>query len=149
MQNPKISVEPIYQTAVVVWAALLSSQFLFLAMIFFVRPGVFRFDFARPLAGDDPLFVSIFAPLALIAFAASIVLRKRLVSRAVAQQNVGMVQSAMIVGCALCEAVSLLGLMLVFLQNYQYFFLFFALAIFGFILHFPRRDDFMAAGYKK
>jgi hypothetical protein len=58
------------------------------------------------------------------------------------------VQTAMIIGCALCESISLFGLLLVFLEGYQYFFLWFALAILGFVLHFPRRENLIAASYK-
>ena len=149
MQNQNTSVEQTYKTLVIIWAALFLSQFLFLVLIYFVRPEVFRFDFNQPLLGKNPEIVIALAFLAITEFVASLVLRRKFLKQAVAGHNVGMVQTAMIIGCSLCEAISLFGLLLVFLQSYQYFFLFFALAIFGFILHFPRRDDVTAASYKK
>jgi hypothetical protein len=54
----------------------------------------------------------------------------------------------MIVGCALCESVSLFGIMLAFVADYQYFFLWFILGIGSMIFHFPRRDNLIAASYK-
>jgi hypothetical protein len=48
----------------------------------------------------------------------------------------------------LCEAISLLGVALAFAFSYQYFFLWFALGILGTILHFPKRDNLVAASYK-
>jgi hypothetical protein len=35
-----------------------------------------------------------------------------------------------------------------FAFSYQYFFLWFALGILGMILHFPKRDNLIAAAYK-
>jgi hypothetical protein len=39
--------------------------------------------------------------------------------------------------------------MLAFVADYQYFFLWFILGIGATIFHFPRRDNLIAAGYKK
>ncbi len=149
MQNQNINVEQAYRTLVIIWAAPLMSQFLFLVIIYAVKPEVFRFDFSKPLLGAEPVFVLVLAGISIINFAMSFVLRKKFLNQSVAEQKIPLVQTAMITGCALCESISLFGLLLVFLQSYQYFFLFFALAILGFILHFPRRENLIAASYKK
>lgn len=149
MQNEKINVEQTYRILVVIWAALLMSQFLFLVVIYFTKPEVFRFDFSKPLLGEDAVFVIALAVVSISNFAVSFVFKKKFLNQAVAEQKIHFVQTAMIIGCALCESISLFGLLLVFLQSYQYFFLFFALAILGFILHFPRRENLIAANYKK
>jgi hypothetical protein len=148
MQNQNMSVEQSYRTLVIIWAALLMSQLLFLVLIYFVKPEVYKFDFSQPLLGKEPALVFILGVMSIADFVASLVLRRKYLKQAVAEQNIGLVQTAMIVGCALCEAISLFGLLLVFLQGYQYFFAFFALAILGMILHFPRRDSVIAASYK-
>jgi hypothetical protein len=144
-----MSVEQSYRTLVIIWAALLMSQLLFLVLIYFVKPEVYKFDFSQPLLGKEPALVFILGIMSIADFVASLVLRRKYLNQAVAEQNIGLVQTAMIVGCALCEAISLFGLLLVFLQNYQYFFAFFALAILGMILHFPRRESVIAASYKR
>ncbi|MGC2235582.1 MAG: hypothetical protein WA584_05450 [Pyrinomonadaceae bacterium] len=149
MQNQNISVEQAYRTLVIIWAALLMSQFLFLVIIYVVKPEVFRFDFSKPLLGENAVFVIALAGISVLNFAMSFVLRKKFLNQAAAEQKIHLVQTAMIAGCALCESISLFGLLLVFLQSYQYFFLFFALAILGFILHFPRRENLIAASYKR
>jgi F0F1-type ATP synthase membrane subunit c/vacuolar-type H+-ATPase subunit K len=149
MQNQNINAEQAYRTLVIIWAALLMSQFLFLLIIYVVKPEVFRFDFSKPLLGQDSVFIIALAGISVLNFAMSFVLRKKFLNQAVAEQKIPLVQTAMITGCALCESISLFGLLLVFLQSYQYFFLFFALAILGFILHFPRRENLIAASYKK
>jgi len=79
----------------------------------------------------------------------SFVLRKRFINQAINEQKLQLVQTAMIIGCALCESITLFGVVLAFAQNYQYFFLWFALGILGIILHFPRRENLIAASYKK
>lgn len=148
MQNEKINVQTAYQTLTIIWAALLMSQFLFLVIIYVVKPEVFKFDFSKPLLGAEPVFVIALAGISVMNFAMSFVLRRKFLNQSVAEQKIHLVQTAMITGCALCESISLFGLLLVFLQSYQYFFLFFALAILGFILHFPRRENLIAASYK-
>jgi hypothetical protein len=43
-QNPDVpSTESVYRTNVILWAAMLMSQFLFLIVLYFVKPQVFGF----------------------------------------------------------------------------------------------------------
>lgn len=149
-QNPqKTNVEPIYRTLIILWFALLVSQAMLLVVIYFGRPEAFRFDFSKPLLGENPAIIIVFALLSISCLILSFVLSRKFLNQAVAAQNVGLVQSALVVGCALCEAVSLFGVVMIFAFSYQYFFLFFALGILGTILHFPRRDNLIAASYKR
>ncbi|MEO6587907.1 MAG: hypothetical protein ABIP06_01150, partial [Pyrinomonadaceae bacterium] len=128
MENKKINIEKLYQTLVVIWFALFISQFLFLVILYFVKPALFQFDFSQPiLPGKFTVIVGIFALVALTNLAVSFLIRKKYLDQAVAEQNVYFVQTALVTGCALCESVSLFGLMLAFVANYQYFFLWFIL----------------------
>lgn len=147
MQNENAEVSGQYQTMLIVWAGLLVSQFLFLLLVLLIKPELFSFDFTQPLLGDNAIVTGIFALLALTAVAASFFLRKQNVEKAIAEQKVEHVQTGMIMGCALCEASSLLGLMLAFAFDYQYFFLWMALGILGTLLHIPKKSDIIAAGY--
>jgi F0F1-type ATP synthase membrane subunit c/vacuolar-type H+-ATPase subunit K len=149
MQNEKPEIAGQHQTMIVLWAALLMSQFLFLLMVFLIKPELLKFDFSKPLLGDDAVIIGIFALLAVAAVGASFVLRKQNVDKAITEQKVAHVQTGLIIGCALCEASSLLGLMLAFAFDYQYFFFWIALGIIGMLLHFPKRNDIIAANYKK
>ena len=145
-QNP--NVEQTYRTLVIIWFALLNSQLLLLVVLYFAKPKIFAFDFSKPLLGENALFI-IIGIAGISNFIISLLLRKKFVDRAIAEQNVGLVQTAMIIGCALSESISLFGLVLAFALNYQYFFLWFALGILGVILHFPRRENLIAASYKR
>lgn len=145
-ENPRIAGQ--HQTTFILWAALLMSQFIFLLIVFLVKPELFSFDFTKPLLGDNAVIIGIFALLAVSAVAVSFFLRKQNVEKAIAEQKVAHIQTGLIIACALCEASSLLGLMLAFAFDYQYFFLWIALGILGMLLHFPKRSDIVAASYK-
>lgn len=149
MQNQKLSVEERYRMLRIIWLALLVSQLLLTVIIFFTKPEVFRFDFSKPLLGENAIIVGMFALLAISNLIMSFVLSRKYHNQAVAEQKTELVQTAMIIGCALCEAISLFGVALAFAFSYQYFFLWFALGILGTILHFPKRDNLIAASYKK
>jgi F0F1-type ATP synthase membrane subunit c/vacuolar-type H+-ATPase subunit K len=149
-QNPqKMNVEQAYRTLAIIWFALVVSQALLLVVVYFAKPEAFRFDFSKPLLGENAPIILVFALLAISNLALSFVLSRKYLNQAVAGQNIAPVQTAMIIGCALCEAISLFGVVLVFAFSYQYFFLWFALGILGTILHFPKRDNLVAASYKR
>lgn len=145
---PNLNAEQSYKTLLIIWAALLFSQFMFVVVIWFAKPELFKFDFSQPLLGDNAMIVGLFAILSLSDIVISFIIRKKTLERSVAEQSIPLVQTAMIIGCALSEAISLFGVMLAFAFNYQYFFFFSILGVIGILLHFPRRDDVHAASYK-
>lgn len=147
MQNT--NAEQSYKTLRIIWAALLFSQFMFVVVIWFAKPELFKFDFTQPLLGDNAVIVGLFAMLSFSDIVISLILRKKTLERSVAEQSIPLVQTAMIIGCALSEAISLFGVMLAFAFNYQYFFLFSILGVIGILLHFPRRSDVHAASYRQ
>jgi hypothetical protein len=149
MQNEKINAESAYKTLMLLWFALLMSQVMFLVILFVAKPEIYRFDFTQPILGENSLMVIVFAVLALANFGLSFVMKNRAYRQAVEEQKVHYVQTGLILACALCEAISLLGLLLAFAFSYQYFFAWFALGIVGILLHFPRRETVIAASYKK
>ena len=149
MKDEKINIEQMYRTLAILWFALFVSQFLFLLLLFFAKPELFRFDFSQPFLGKNAPVIVIFAAASVLNIAISFFLKKKYLGQAIAEKNVHFVQTAMIVGCAMCESDSLFGLMLAFVADYQYFFLWFILGIGATIFHFPRRDNLIAAGYKK
>jgi hypothetical protein len=149
MKDEKINIEQMYRTLAILWFALFVSQFLFLLVLFFAKPELFRFDFSQPFLGKNAPIIIIFAVASVLNIAISFFLKKKYLGQAIAEKNVHFVQTAVIVGCAMCESVSLFGLMLAFVADYQYFFLWFILGIGATIFHFPRRDNLMDASYKK
>ena len=144
MKDIKINIEEFHRTLMILWFALLVSQILFLLVIFLVKP---EFDFSEPFLGRFAPVIIIFALAAVLNITLSFFLRKKYLNQAIAEKNPYLVQTAMIVGCAMCESVSLFGMMLAFVADYQYFFLWFILGIGATIFHFPRRDNVFAANH--
>ncbi len=159
MQTPKPgtpSIEARYKSLLILWAALLMSQLMFLVLIFFTRPKLFQFDFTRSILGEGPgdsgstpAMIIGFGVAAVTAVLFSFAFRRRLNERAIAAQDTALVQTGLIIALALCEASSLFGLALAFAFDYQYFFLWFALGILGMVLHFPKRDELHAASQNR
>lgn len=149
MQNQNSNIEGQYKTLAIIWFALLMSQFILLGVVFIVKPELFQIDFSKSPLGENPVIPIVFALLAFSSLAMSFVLKRANVNKAIAEQNTALVQTAMIIGCALCEAVSLFGIVLAFAFSYRYFFIWCALGIIGIVLHFPKRDDLVAASYKR
>ncbi len=148
MQNQNANPEQLYKAILTIWAALLMSQCLFVALVLFVKPNLLKFDLTKPLLGDNGAIVLAFAAVSLLLVALSFVLKKRLLDQAVNEQKPALVQSALVVACALAEAVSLLGLATAFVFDYQYFFLFSAVGIGTALLHFPKRSDIHVASFR-
>jgi hypothetical protein len=149
MNSPRPKLVAQYQTLVIIWAALLFSQVLFVVMLVVTKPNLFRFDFSQgPLEPSAPMILG-FVVAALTCVAFSFAFKRRLYERAAEAQDPAQVQSGLIIALALCEAASLFGLVLAFAFDYPYFFFWFVLGIIGMLLHFPRQTDLLAAGYKQ
>ena len=148
MEGKQIDPAGAYQTLLLLWFALLASQFLFILLLFVLKHDLMRIDLSRPLLEESAIIVIGIAALSVLNLVLSFEQRKKLLEQAVSEQNVGHVLTALIIGGGLCESISLFGIVLAFVFDYPYFWLFFALGIFGTIFHFPRRKTFEAASYK-
>ena len=138
--RPISNVKVKYETLVIIWASLLVSQLMFLGLIYALKPELFTFDFSQPLLGEHPIVTILFAAAAIVVFVLSFVLRNQHIRRSVIDRDASCVQTALVLGCALSEISSLLGVVLAFVFDYQYFFFWIALGLTGVLLHFPRRQ---------
>jgi hypothetical protein len=68
--------------------------------------------------------------------------------QAVEKQSVQLVQQGQIAAVALCEVAGLFGLLARAITGSPYYYLLFAIAVIGMLLHFPRRGALMAATFK-
>jgi hypothetical protein len=135
-----------YKTLVGFWGALLGSQALFLVLVYMIKPELFTLNFSQPLMGKHPAVIVLFAAAAIAVFILSFVLRNQHMRRAVIDQDAGCVQTGLLLGCVLSEISSVLGMVLAFVFDYQYFFLWIALGLLGVLSHFPRRQNLRDAG---
>lgn len=149
MQNQNVPAEQTYRILMIIWFALFMTQFMFFVVVYFGKPELFAFDATKSVLGDNPLIVLIFAVIGVSNLLISIFLGKIFYDRAVEEQKVTLIQTGMIVGCALSESISLLGIFLAFAFSYQYFFIWIAFGLVGMILHYPRRDKIHAASFRK
>lgn len=141
-------VEVKYETLVVLWLALIVSQVLFFALVWFLRPEIFRYETPPPFFGSMPLVILVFGASAIAFLLLSFVLSRQHMARAVRDQDAGCVQTGLVLGCVLSEIPSVLGLVLAFAFDYPYFYLWIALGTLGMLLHFPRKGNLDAATYK-
>ncbi len=152
-ENP--NVEARYRNLLVIWAAILMTQPVFVAIVFITRPGLLNFEFTQPLlgpsgrdTGSTSAVIVAFAIAAVTAVLFSFAFKRRLNERAVESQDPAQVQTGLVIALALCEASSLFGLVLAFAFEYQYFFVWMALGAAAIALHFPPREPLHAAIYK-
>jgi len=67
--------------------------------------------------------------------------------RAIRDHDAGCIQTGLVIGCALSEITSILGVILALLFDYPYFYLWIALGAFGILLDFPRKSNLDAATF--
>jgi len=78
----------------------------------------------------------------------SFLIKAKLLTKAIEQQNLGMVQQAYIVTFAITEVAALLGLLDFFATSDRYYYGLFIIAAIGMLLHFPRREHVVNAAFK-
>ena len=137
-----------YQTLVMLWFAMLSSQLIFLVLVYFLKPGLFTFDESRSVFDEMPLVTVAFAAIAIVFFVLSFLLSRQHMQRAIQEGDTGCVQTGLVLGCVLSEVSSILGLVLALLLDHPYFYLWIALGTLGILMHFPRKGNLDAARYK-
>ena len=132
----------------IIWLVLLFSQLALFGVAWTIGGEASQANVEYGFLGPYPLIIIGAVVLALTNLAISIVIRRRSIEQAIVEQNVKYEQTGLIIGCALCESISLIGMVLLFAFLYPYFYYWFALGILGIFLHFPRRNDLINASSK-
>ena len=129
-----------YQTLLILWFALLTS-----VVMYFVVSQL------APPATAPPNSILTFTLTAIGTFlvGVSFLIKQKLLRRSVDDQDVSLVQKALVIACAICEAAAVLGLVERFAVSGRDYLLLFVIAGVGIALHFPRRSQLEAASYKK
>jgi hypothetical protein len=140
----QIDAEKRYQTLVILWLALMISVGMYFLFALFAAPA---FHTGSLQSTSLPLLVTLTA-LGLFFVILSLVVKRRLLERSVTQQDLGLVQKSLVIGCAMCEVSALLGLLASFLIGGRDYYLLFVIAALGMALHFPRRLQLQAASYR-
>lgn len=133
-----------YQTMLILWAALLMSVVMFFVMALIAG--------GQSTEGSNvpytPVVSMVLTGVGTFMVGLSFVVKHKLLERSVEQQNIGLVQQALVVACALCEVAALLGIVLRFAMKDPYYYVVFIIAAVGEVFHFPRKSQLLAATYK-
>ena len=124
----------------IIWMALLMTVFIYYVITFFVK----RPDDVVP----NPTLSLVLICVAVLALLISCLIKNRLLTKAVDQQHLGMVQQAYVVTWAINEVAALLGLLDFFTTADRYYHALFIIGALGLLFHFPRREPVVNAGFK-
>jgi uncharacterized membrane protein YiaA len=128
------------RTIRILWLSLFLSVVIYYALTLFVK---------RPENIETneilfPVLVAIALPTILI----SVLVKHKIITRAIDLQRVQLVQQGYIVALALAEVPALLGLLTYFATGNRYYPILFIIAVFGQLLHFPRREHVVNASFR-
>jgi len=140
----ELDVNKRYQTMVVLWFALLMS----IGMYFFVSILAGPESDSPPANARSSVLAVALTALGTFLVVISFAIKHKLLRRSVETQDVTLVQKAMVVACAICEAAALMGVIQRFIVGNRDYYLLFIIAAAGIALHFPKRSHLEAASYK-
>lgn len=130
-----------YQTLLILWMGVAMSIGLLFMVTLFVAP-----ETTDETTGAPNAFVLFgLAAVGTFLVVLSFAVKRKLLQTSVEKQDVTLVQKALVVACAMCEAAALLGLIGRFVVGTRDYFLLFLVSAVGIALHFPKRDQLLAA----
>ncbi|MFL6466586.1 MAG: hypothetical protein ACJ72Z_01370 [Pyrinomonadaceae bacterium] len=146
MQN-KPDIDHLFRTMAIIWFVLLMSQFALYGLAWTLRGQNAAVNTEQGFLGAYPPVILGATVLALSNLVVSFIMRRRCVEQAIAEQNTKYVQTGLVIACAFCESISIIGMVLAVAFSYPYFYLWFVVGILGIFLHFPRRKHLLDASH--
>jgi F0F1-type ATP synthase membrane subunit c/vacuolar-type H+-ATPase subunit K len=120
----------VFHQRIILWAALITSVGLYYVVTQFVPPGTAVLEL--------PENILLAASAAIVG--ASVLARNFFEKRARETRNPAFLRSATVIGCALCEVVALIGLVLHIVTGSPTAWRYLVIAAAGMLLHFPRQQ---------
>ena len=145
----KPDIDQLFRTMAIIWFVLLMSQFALLGLAYSMAGDQLQTNVEQGFLGAYPPVVFCAIMLAVSNLVISFFMRRRANEQAVADQNVKYVQTGLVIACAFCESISIIGMVLAIAFAYPYFYFWFAVGILGIFLHFPRRQHLLDASFKQ
>lgn len=90
----------------------------------------------------------IFLGVGMFTTLASVLVKQKVLSRSVSEQNDLLVQQAYVVAWAFCEVSAIMGLVDFFVTGNRFYYVPFVVALIGDLVNFPKRQDVEAACYR-
>jgi len=147
--QPKPDIDQLFRTMAIIWFVLLMSQFALLGLAYSMAGDQLQTNVEQGFLGAYPPVVFCAIMLGVSNLVISFFMRLRANEQAVADQNGKYVQTGLVIACAFCESISIIGMVLAIAFAYPYFYLWFAVGILGIFLHFPRRQHLLDASFKQ
>ena len=138
--DPHANIELRIRTIRTLWIALLLSIGGYFVLTIFVKPSE---DIA-----PNPMLSLILLLAGISTTLTSFLIKNKLLSRAVDQRQVPLVQQAYVVGWAVNEVAALLGVLDFFVTGHRHYYILFIVSACGLLLQFPRRESIMNASFK-
>jgi hypothetical protein len=138
--NPQTSIELRIRTMRMLWTGMLLSIGVYYVFLQFVGRSV-------DLAPNPTLSLTLIG-VAVVTTLISFLIKSKLLTKAVEQQEVLMVQQGYVITWAIAEIAALLGMLDFFATGDRYYHFFFIIAACGMLLHFPRREPVVNAAFK-
>ncbi len=154
MSSPNLNVDPEARLRLmrILWAVFLMTVGLYVVFAYFTVPdsadAPARSSGSPGIGATDGGFSTIlllFFALALSMVVASFLVKQVYAKKAVREQSTAHLQTGLIIALALCEMAGLFGLIGLFLDGNPFAYLLFVVSVAGIVLHFPRREDIVAA----
>ena len=138
--NPQAKIELRIRTMRMIWISMLFSLGGFFVITFVQKPSA---DLT-PNPTLSLIFLLVGASTTLMSF----LIRSKLLSRAVDQQQVMLVQQAYIVGWAINEVTALLGVIDFFATGHRHYYILLIISACALLLQFPRREPVVNAAFR-
>ena len=135
--GPQENFELRLRTMRTLWFGMFMSIVLYYGLTFFLGT-------RDETASNDMLSLGLLV-VGILTMLISFPVKSRLITYAVEQQRVHLVQQAYILALALCEVAALLGLLDFFATGHRHYYVLFLIAALGQLLHFPRREHVVNA----
>lgn len=133
--------EKLQQKLVVLWFTMLVNIGILFVVSLYLGPHVKP----EPETAPSALLIVVITGVGTFAAVVSFAVKRKFLERSVEKQEVSLVQTGLVIACAMCELGALLGLLERFMVgNREYYFLF-LIAAAATALHFPRREHLVAA----
>ena len=138
--DPNANIELRIRTIRTLWIALLLSIGGYFVVTIFVKPSA---DIA-----PNPTLSLILLIAGISTTLISFLIKNKLLTRAVDQQQVPLVQQAYVTAWAVNEVAALLGVLDFFLTGHRHYYILFIISACGLLLQSPRRESVMNAAFK-
>jgi F0F1-type ATP synthase membrane subunit c/vacuolar-type H+-ATPase subunit K len=137
--NTGVNIDAQYRTMLILWFAFLMSVVMYF-VISLAAP--------QPAETGNRMLTILLSALGAFLVGVSFVVKKKFLAQAVETQQTRLVNTALILAAAFCEAAALIGLLDLFIARDRYYVVLIAISFLGLLLHFPRRSHLEAASFK-